>query len=361
MMRAMRIGFDARAAFLDPHRGFGRFARALADALLQAVPGEVVVFVPHGAVVPPPWYPRAATVVQLTRPRRGAFLFDAPAWALTLRRHRVDVLHLPTWGVPPGLPVPVVATFHDATPFRFPSPPERWKRYRARRAIASLARATRVHAVSHHAADELAALGLVSAERITVVHSAADPAFTPAPQPQPPQHVLFVGGGDPHKNLDLALAVWAHPAAVALPPLVVAGSAGGDPRLQPLVRAGVARGVGHPGDADLVELYRGALALLVPSRNEGFGLPALEAMACGCPVIAAHAGALPEVCGAAAVLLDPDDPGTWRDAIAELAANPPRRAELAAAGLERARAFTWERTARGLLDLYRLATRSESS
>ena len=360
MMRAMRIGFDARAAFLDPHRGFGRFARALADALLQAVPGEVVVFVPHGAVVPPPWYPRAATVVQLTRPRRGAFLFDAPAWALTLRRHRVDVLHLPTWGVPPGLPVPVVATFYDATPFRFASPPEHWRRRRAQRAILSLGRAARVHAISRHAGDELASLGVVPAGRVAVVHLGIDPGFAPAPTPTAPRHALVVGGGDPHKNLELILAVWASPAAPALPPLVVAGGAAADPRLRPLLAAGTARTVPHPGDDELVALYRGALALLMPSRNEGFGLPALEAMACGCPVLAARAGALPEVCGDAAILLDPDDPGAWREALAALAAEPARRARLVGAGLARAGTFTWGRTAQGLLELYRLATRRES-
>ncbi|MDD5563454.1 MAG: glycosyltransferase family 1 protein [Thermoanaerobaculaceae bacterium] len=356
----MRIGFDARAAFLDPHRGFGRFTRSLAEALLQAAPGEVVVFVPHGVLIPPPWYLRAASVVQLTRPRRGAFLVDAPAWAFTLRRHRVDVLHLPTWGVPRGLRVPVVATFYDATPFRFPSPARRWTRHRARRAIASLARATRVHAISRHAGNELLGVAAVSETRVSVVPLGVDAAFTPGPAPVPPRHALFVGGGDPHKNLDLALAVWAHPAAAALPPLVVAGAAAADPRLQPLLATGTARAIPHPGDGELVELYRGALALLVPSRNEGFGLPALEAMACGCPVVAARAGALPEVCGAAAVLLDPDDPGAWRDAVTALASDPARRTELAAAGLERARAFTWERTARGMLELYRLATRRES-
>ena len=360
MMDAMRIGFDARAAFLDPHRGFGRVARAVVEALLGAVPGEVVVFVPHGALVPPPWYSRAAAVVQLTRPRRGAFLFDAPAWAVTLPRHRLDVLHLPTWGVPPGLRLPVVATFYDATPFRFASPPERWKRHRARRAIASLARADRVHAISRHAAGELAELGFASADRIGVVHLGVEQGFTPAQAAAAPGYALFVGGGDPHKNLELILAAWASPAAPALPPLVVAGGATADPRLRPLLAAGAVRGVPDPGDGELAELYRGALALVMPSRNEGFGLPALEAMACGCPVLAARAGALPEVCGDAAVLLDPDDPGAWREALAALAADPARRAGLVAAGIERAAAFTWERTAAGLLDLYRLATRRES-
>ena len=357
----MRIGFDARAAFLDPDRGFGRFTRALAEALLQAVPGEVVVFVPHGFLVPPPWYLRAASVVQLVRPRRGAFLVDAPAWAFTLRRHRVDVLHLPTWGVPRGLSTPVVATFHDATPFRFASPPQRWQRWRARVGIRSIARATLVHAVSRYARSELLRVVAVPAAKVIVVPHGVGAAFAPGPTPSEPRHALFVGGGDPHKNLDLALAVWAHPAAVALPPLVVAGAAAADPRLQGLVRAGVARAVPHPGDGELVALYREALALLVPSRNEGFGLPALEAMACGCPVIAACAGALPEVCGGAAILLDPDDLASWRAAITGLAADPSRRAGLAAAGVERARDFTWERTARGMLELYRAAIRSDRS
>jgi glycosyltransferase involved in cell wall biosynthesis len=361
MMGTVRIGFDARAAFLDPDRGFGRFTRALAEALLQAVPGEVVVFVPHGFLVPPPWYLRAASVVQLVRPRRGAFLVDAPAWAFTLRRHRVDVLHLPTWGVPRGLNIPVVATFYDATPFRFPSPRQRWRRQRARLAIRSIARATLVHAISHHAKSELLDVVPISETRVSVVPLGVDGAFTPAPAPVAPRHALFVGGGDPHKNLDLALAVWAHPAAVALPPLVVAGAAAADPRLQRLVQARVARAVPHPDDGELVALYREALALLVPSRNEGFGLPALEAMACGCPVVAARAGALPEVCGDAAILLDPDDPAAWRAAITGLAADPARRAGLAVAGLQRARAFTWERTARGMLELYGAATRSERS
>ncbi len=354
----MRIGFDARAAFLDPHRGFGRVARALADALLDVVPGEVVVFVSHGARVPPSWYSRAASVVQLSRPRRGAFLVDPLAWAVTLRRRPVDVLHLPTWGVPRFLPVPAVATFYDATPFRFPSPPERWRRRRATSAARSLARAAAVHAISRHAKAELLAFTGVVGASVEVIHLGVDAAFGPAPDPGPARHLLFVGGADPHKNLALLADVLSRPAARALPPLVVAGPSaapwrGGAPP--------AARLVPHPTDEQLVELYRGALALLVPSRNEGFGLPALEAMACGCPVIAADAGALPEVCGDAAILLDPEDGAAWLDATLALAADPVRRTALRDAGLARARSFTWERAARALLDLYRRATRRESS
>lgn len=361
MLGAVRIGLDARAAFLDPHRGFGRFARALADALLDAVPGEVVLFVSHGARVPHSWYSRAASVVQLSRPRRGAFLFDPIAWAVTLRRHGVDVLHLPTWGVPRGVPVPTVATFYDATPFRFASPPQRWKRWRARMTTRSLVRATAIHAISQHAKTELLDVAPVRAEKVSVVHLGVDVMFSPAPAPERSRHLLFVGGADPHKNLDLLIDVLSDPAARALPQLVIAGPTAVHLRGRAPALGVVMKLVPSPTDSELVDLYRGALALLVPSRNEGFGLPALEAMACGCPVVAADTGALPEVCGDAAILLDPDDRAAWLDAITMLATDAHRVGVLREAGLARARSFTWNRTASSMLDLYRRTARRESS
>ena len=257
--------------------------------------------------------------------------------------------------------MPVVGTFHDATPFRYASPPEAWRRHRARRAIRSLARADGIHAVSHFAASQLLATLDVPAAKISVVHLGVAAPFTPAPTPEPPGHLLFVGGGDPHKNLELLVAALSDPEAGALPPLAVAGAVAGDPRLARLIAAGRVRTVGGADDEALAVLYRRSLALLLPSRNEGFGLPALEAMACGCPVVAAKVGALPEVCGEAAVLLDPDDPTAWRQTLLALQREPERRAVLIRAGLKRAREFTWERTARGLATVYLAATRAEST
>jgi glycosyltransferase involved in cell wall biosynthesis len=357
----MRIGFDARAAFLDPHRGFGRVTRSLADALLRLLPGEVVLFAHEGSPVPDTWRERAAEVVFLTRPRRAAFIFDAPAWSLTLRRHRVDVVHLPAWGVPRGLPVPVVATFHDATPFLFRSPPEHWRRVRARMAIRSLARASVVHAVSTHAKEELVEIVGIPSHQIETVYWGVGEPFAPLPEPAAPEHLLFVGGADPHKNLGLLLSAMAMPAARGLPPLVVAGSAAADRRLGGEALRGRVRPEFAPTDTELVALYRRALALLIPSRNEGFGLPALEAMACGCPVVAARAGALPEICGDAAVLLDADQPLEWLDALLALQRDPVKRDATLQAGLTRARAFTWEKTAREMDAVYRAATLAASS
>ena len=363
-MPTVRFGLDARAAFLDPHRGFGRVTRCLAEALLDEAPGEIVLFVPHGAVVPARWYPRAAAIVHLSRPRRAAFLVDGPAWAWTLRRHPVDALHLPAWGVPPGMTVPVVATFYDATPFRFPAPPGRWTRVRARMAIRSLARARLVHAISEHARQEFSSLAPRGAGSAVRVLLGVGPPFSPAPVPLPPRHVLFVGGAEAHKNLDVVLRALGMPGAEDLPPLVVACGVGPardlSARLAPELTGGRVSFATALDDASLAELYRHALAVVVPSRNEGFGLPALEAMACGCPVVAARAGALPEVCGEAADLLDPDDAAAWRDALRALRDRPGLRAARVASGLERAATLTWSRTARGLLEVYRAATRRPS-
>jgi glycosyltransferase involved in cell wall biosynthesis len=270
-------------------------------------------------------------------------------------------MHLPAWGVPPGVPVPTVATFYDATPFRLPSPPERWRRWRARRATRSLVRANAIHAISHHAERELLGATAVRAEKVSVVYLGVDPVFSPAIEPDRPRHLLFVGGGDPHKNLDVLLAVLTDAPDGVLPPLVVAGPASTDPRLRSPALARLVRPVPHPTDLELATLYRQAVALLVPSRNEGFGLPALEAMACACPVIAARAGALPEVCGDAATFVDPDDRRGWLDAVAALVASSELRSALAEAGLARAASFTWQRTAGAMLDLYRRFARAESS
>jgi glycosyltransferase involved in cell wall biosynthesis len=322
----------------------------------------VVLFVPHGSAVPPPWYPLAAAVVELRRPRRAAFLVDGPAWRWTLRRRGIDVLHIPAWGVPPGLRLPVVATGYDATPLRFPSPPQWWPRRRMVMALRSLRRATAVHAISAHARVELTSLAGLDDARMHVVHLGVGEPFTPGPTPAAHRHLLFVGGLDPHKNAGLLAAMLALPGSDSLPPLLVAGPAAAPAGpLAAAVSTGRVRFAAARSDAELAELYRGAAALMLPSRNEGFGLPAIEAMACGCPVIAADAGALPEVCAGAAVLLPPDDAAAWRDGVRRLLDDGEHRRSLVAAGLARAAALTWERTALGLVEVYRAAILAFSS
>lgn len=165
------------------------------------------------------------------------------------------------------------------------------------------------------------------------------------------RYAVVVGNPAAHKNL-AALTAAADVLGRGGLTLAVAGAA--DPavfRSGGGVAAEAARVLGRVSDAQLRALYASALCLIFPSRYEGFGLPPLEAMSCGCPVIAAHAGAVPEVCGEAALWFDPAQPATLQDALARLIAQDGLRDGLRRAGLARAARFTWERAARELLAL----------
>lgn len=336
----------------------------LVPALAEAAGDALLVCVPAHAPIPAAWYPCRWPTLKLVRPRRGAFLVDGPAWAWTTRRHRFACLHLPAWGVPPGVPVPVVATFNDATPLLYPTGLSFWQKTRIALALASLRWATVIHTPSLFARKQLSGLYPHLEPKTAVVPYGVHARFAPVLSPTR-QFVLGVGGGERHKNWELILEVYAQPEARTLPPLTLVGAAANEPRLRRLVREkGLEERVGLLPEADeatLVRLYQNALALVFPSKNEGFGLPALEAMACGCPVVASRAGALPEVCGDAAVLLPPEDGRLWLEALRNLHHNPAWAQQLRERGVVRARQFTWQRTAMELLELYREATRRRSS
>jgi len=204
----------------------------------------------------------------------------------------------------------------------------------------SVRRARHVIAVSERTKRDLIDLYGVPADKITVTPHGVDPAFGPG-EAGPRDYLLYVGAIQERKN---PLAAADAAGAVGLP-LVAVG-----PQREPaLARELERRGVdlrGHVEKHELADLYRGAAALVLPSRFEGFGLPVLEAMASGTPVVASTDPALREVAGDAAVYADGDFADAVRQAIAD-------RERLAAAGLERARRFSWDETARLTLDVYR--------
>ena len=154
--------------------------------------------------------------------------------------------------------------------------------------------------------------------------------------------MLTVGTDDHRKNLAVLAAASRTLRELGLE-LVWAG--GGRAHIRHGAAVDGLRPLGYVDDADLAGLYAGARAFVLPSHYEGFGLPCIEAMACGVPVVAADRGALPEACGGAAVLVDPDDPGAVAEAIARVATDDGLRERLRAAGLERAAGLTWDRTA----------------
>ena len=277
----------------------------------------------------------------------GWYLAALPAKA---RRDGMDVLHCPTQRAPVRSRVPLVVTFHDLAVLRHPETFNRWtpdvlaapccRAWRARR--------RRLIAVSEFTKRELLELLDVPEEKVRVIPNAVGPQFSAEGESAPGDYVLAVSTLEPRKNLPRLVEAYRRAGLNGLP-LLVAGAPGwGGVR----VDGDGVRWLGEVGDDELARLYRGARAVAYVSLYEGFGLPVLEAMACGAPVVAARTGALEEVAGGAAVLVDPLDP----DAIAAgLAEAIDRREELRPLGLERARAFDWREVARETVAVYREA------
>ncbi len=272
-------------------------------------------------------------------PARSQHLRMAAQLPFLLRRIRPDLAHFQH--SLPLAPPRSVLTVHDLGFERDPTLMPLADRLVFRRVVPwSARRAVRVLAVSERTKRDLIELYGIPAAKIVVTPNGVDPAFSPSDKLSLAEYVLFVGAIQERKN---PLAALEAARAVGLP-LVVVGPEK-EPRLAAELRAGGADLRGYVEKEELAGLYRGAAALVLPSRYEGFGLPVLEAMACGTPGVAAPDPALREVAGDAAIFADPPLAEALRAALAG-------REALAAAGLERARLFSWEETARRTLAVY---------
>jgi glycosyltransferase involved in cell wall biosynthesis len=262
------------------------------------------------------------------------------------RRRDADVLHCPTYRGPVHSALPLVVTVHDLAVYRHPRAFNRWSRLYGPRVIPHVLRAARrVIAVSDFTKRELVDLLRVPEDKIRVIPNAADAAFTLDGPASDGQYVLTVGTLEPRKNL-IRLVEAMRGNDVEL--LVVGMRGWGGVTMSD---KGV-RYVGEVSDEQLARLYRGALCVAYPSLYEGFGIPVLEAMACGAPVVTSRGTAMEEVADGAAVLVDPSDPADLAAGIERAVA---QREELVARGLERARTFRWDAVAAATLDVYREA------
>jgi glycosyltransferase involved in cell wall biosynthesis len=244
-----------------------------------------------------------------------------------------------------------VIVVHDAAVLRAPAAYSRsYRAWHRGIGLAGARRARAVVTVSEFSRRELIELGGLDPERLTVIDGGVDARFSPGDSDDGTAaalglhrpYVLTIATDDPRKNLDALL-----PCAAALAQRGIELVWAGDSRPQfartkPLTGL---RALGYVPDELLPALYRGAEAFVLPSRYEGFGLTCLEAMACGTPVIAADRGALPEVCGDAALLVDPDDPSAITRAVLAVREDRALAAQRKLAGVERARHYTWERAA----------------
>jgi glycosyltransferase involved in cell wall biosynthesis len=325
------VAIDGRAAVRREIGGVERVARAMADELPRVAPGRYRVVVPPARLA----HRAGHAWEQLALPliARGAELIYCPANLAPLAGRRN------------------VVVIHDAAALRHPEWYSRAYAAYQRRLLPLVARRARqVLTVSEFSRADLAtALGL-DPERIAVVPNGVDERFSPGADPEPSRaahglrraYALVVGTRIARKNLD-ALGEAARLLSDEGIELVAAGSGRGYMRQE---AGAAARPLGYVAEEHLPGLYAGASAVLMPSLYEGFGLPCLEAMACGTPVAASDRGALPETCGGAALHADPEDPVAFAAAALRAATDEPVRTRLRAAGLERARQFTWRRAAR---------------
>jgi len=263
------------------------------------------------------------------------------AWRLPrlLRRVRPELAHF-LHVIPPGCPCPAVLTIQDLSFERDPAVMSAWERRVFRTAVPrSARRAARIVAISERTRDDLVELYGIARERIVVTPLGVDPDFRPGGARG--DYLLFVGAIEPRKD-PLAAAEAARAVGRRL---VVVGPAR-DPGLERGLRDAGADLRGYVPKPELVRLYQEAACVLFPSRYEGFGLPLVEAMACGTPVVARPDAALREVAGDAAIFGDGDLAEPVRAALADAE-------RLSAAGIERAKRFTWEETARLTAEVYR--------
>ncbi|MCC7353156.1 MAG: glycosyltransferase family 4 protein [Anaerolineae bacterium] len=290
------------------------------------------------------------------------------AWAS--RRERLNLLHGLAYVTPLAASCPTVVTVHDISFVRFPQAFRAANRhYLSTFTRLSVRRAARVIAVSAHTRDDLVRTWAIPPEKITVVPNGLDAAFHPEEvtaaaefrrrRGLPERFILSVGTLEPRKNL--ARLVQAYAAATAeggrQVKLVLAGGKGWDYQeiFSQVEGLGLTQDVLFPGFVPADELpwwYRAAAVFAYPSLYEGFGLPVLEAMASGTPVMTSTASSLPEVAGDAALLVDPYDVDAMAQAILRLLNDQALRGELVARGLRRASSFSWARTATETITVY---------
>lgn len=351
-------------------RGIGMYLRGLLSGFAELGVSERISLLLSRGERPPAVIraggPTAGPALPVLK-RRLQPLADPLLLGCLLRRSPAAVYHSIEWAQPLPAPLPVVITVHDLIPFLFPRQYP-WMRRERLLALRLLRRADAVITPSAATARDVERLGHVDPARITVVHHGVDERFHTgfranasgdaevSPVAGRP-FLLAVGVFDPRKRFDLLLEVLARVRRDHPVQLVVAGSQGA---FGPAVQAAVRRGglephvrlAGFVSDAELIELYGSAACLVFTSAYEGFGLPVLEAMAAGCPVVAFDNSAMPEVGGEAALLAPDGDAAAMASLVSELLAEPGAISERRERSRARARTFTWRRAAEQTVAVY---------
>jgi glycosyltransferase involved in cell wall biosynthesis len=368
----MSIYLDVSAA-VHRRAGLGRYAESLARALLPELGDRLAFFynreqgiAPLGGLEAVPartvalGYKPWRMLVWLGQVSRLSFKWLIPDVELF---HATEHLLIPLRGRP------TVLTVHDLIFRHLPEHHKSLNRWYLRWALPLYCRrADRVIAVSEATRHDLIEAYDLPPEKVHVIHEAASPRFRATSEASqadvrtryglPDHYLLFVGTLEPRKNLTRLLRVWTTlRRSGEVPPLVLVGARGWliDEFFRALGRSAYRKDVMLPGyiaDEDLPAIYGSATAFVFPSLYEGFGLPPLEAMACGTPVACSDTSSMPEVVGDAAVTFDPQDEDAMAEALRRIVRDADLRAELQVRGLRRAAQFSWKRAARETIALY---------
>lgn len=364
----MRAAIDARLKYYRPG-GIAEYTRHLVRALAGLDTETHYTIVHHvrdaETLAPGPNFHRVSTLTP-SHHRLERWLLAAE-----LLPRRFDLYHTPEGILPQRAARREIITVHDVHYLHFPQyMTAASRRYYNDQIERSTRRAARILVSSEATRADLVTLLGVPTEKIVTHQLGVDDHFRPANEDTiaamraryhlPPGYLLFVGTFEPRKNLPGLFAAYARLRADLpdAPPLVLVGRRGW---LMDEIEAAVKqhalephlRWITNAPRADLPALYSGARLLALPSHYEGFGLTALEAMACGTPPIVSNRSSLPEVTGDAGLLIDPDDPDALADALHRLLTDDALRDDLRTRGLKRAAEFTWQRTAATVLDTYR--------
>jgi glycosyltransferase involved in cell wall biosynthesis len=361
------IGFDAR---LIGALGIGRYISGLLPQLARLL-GERLTVVANrqdAAIVRALIGGTPHLITVNARPYR---LAEQSLLPLSLLRADLALIHFPHYNLPLIKPGHFVVTVHDLFPFQFPEIhsgplPRAVNQMLMRNAVR---RAERIITPSQVTALAVKESFADSADRVLAIPEAADDRFTSQRDPEAegawqmrlgirPPYVFYLGQWKAYKNLPMLLEAFrrvsrTHPAAQ----LVMAGDDPRHPEVRQVAAALPEGSVIFPGrlpESAIPDLYRGAAMVVLPSRAEGFGLPVIEAMACGVPVICSDLPVLHEIAEGVAVFCDPNDPAAFAQAIASML-DAPSNGNRRQLGIERARTFSWERAARQTVEAYELA------
>ncbi len=374
----MKIGIDVTAA-LTQGGGIGRYTRELVNALVAVDETNRYQFFsakPPAILPVPAPLPQSENVTYHPAPLDERWLYrlwyrmrlPLPVQWVT---GKLDLFHSPDFVLPPvNGRIPTLLTVHDLSFIHYPHVfPDRLVSYLNQVVPWSIGRASHILADSEATRNDLLTIWQVPPEKVTVLYSGVHERFQPvtdmlkmtavrqkyhlAEWP----YLLSVGTLQPRKNYQMLIRAFAPLANKVPHHLVISGGKGWlyDDMMAEVVRQGLADRVhfiGFVDDADLPTLYSDASLFVFPSLYEGFGLPLLEAMGCGTAVLTSNSSSLPEVAGNAAQQLPPDDQSAWTNAMLALLSDPSQRKVLVRAGLNQAKIFSWQESARQLLKIY---------